>query len=263
MLMNEKIFFFAGQNPFKERKFEFDDESFYHYMKKAHVVLIHNYKYDSRDEPLREGSDKDAQDLKMLFETELAFTFKEFENCSASWIKDIVEMQSARDFSANDAFIFIFLGHGKKEGLVGTDEKVVSVSDITSLFTVDRCPTLGNKPKIFIFQACRGSKCDLGAIAADAEPVEKAPLERTLPVESDFLICYACPVGFSAFRDLEVGSWFVQSFILMIKKYRKQEHLMDILLRVNFDVASKTCDDSYKQIPSQECRLTKRCYFAS
>eukprot|EP00795_Rhopilema_esculentum_P007135 gene7135-12787_t len=253
----------AGPNLSEEKKFEFNEESFHHYMKKAHVVLIHNYKYDSRDEPIREGSDKDATDLKMLFETELAFPFKEFENCSASRIEEIVEMLSQRDFSANDGFVFIFLGHGKKEGLVGTDEKVVSISEITSSFTVDRCPSLGDKPKIFIFQACRGDKCDLGAFAADAEPMENTPLGRTLPVESDFLICYACPVGFSAFRDLEMGSWFIQSFIFMTKKYRKEEHLMDILLRVNFDVASKTCDDRFKQIPSQECRLTKRCYFAS
>lgn len=39
--------------------------------------------------------------------------------------------------------------------VIGTDGVGIGVEDIVNLFTVENCPAMKGKPKIFIFQCCR------------------------------------------------------------------------------------------------------------
>lgn len=39
--------------------------------------------------------------------------------------------------------------------IVGVDEKGLSTEEIVNEFTVEKCPAMKGKPKIFIFQCCR------------------------------------------------------------------------------------------------------------
>ena len=42
------------------------------------------------------------------------------------------------------------------------DNETVKIEDILDKFTADKCPSLANKPKVFIVQACRGALKDKG-----------------------------------------------------------------------------------------------------
>jgi len=237
--------------------------AFMHAMKKPYVHIIHNYRFSQRDEPIRHGSEIDLQSLKDLFETQWSFQTRVDENMTADGILKKARDIGERDYSENDSFFFIILSHGNQNGILGVDENHVSLAALTDFFTSDKCKSLRGKPKVFIVQACRGDKEDPGAVVSDATPGRAVNTAlQAVPVESDFLVCYASPIGYSSYRDTENGSWYIQELVRIFKKYHTEEHLMDLMLRVNFAVSKKSCDLG-KQIPSEECRLTKKCYFHS
>ena len=263
LLENYYIFIACiGLSGVEERSQIEEDHSFKYEMKKGYVYVYHNFFFAKREDPFRHGSQKDVENLKLFFDTQLGFTMRVKENLSAQEMMSNAKDLSERDFSKNDCLFFVILSHGKQEGILGVDDEPISLAAMADLFTADKCPTLKGKPKIFIVQACRGDKDDPGAVVPDARPgpAPRAALQ-TLPVESDFLVCYASPIGYSSYRDVQTGSWYIQELVRIFKEYSDKEHLMDLMLQVNYVVSRKSCDDGYKQMPSEECRLTKKCYF--
>ena len=57
-----------------------------------------------------------------------------------------------------NAFVFVAMGHGQKGGiLLLSDHTPINLSDdLVSRFDGNNCPALRGKPKVFLFQACRG-----------------------------------------------------------------------------------------------------------
>ena len=55
--------------------------------------------------------------------------------------------------------------HGDERGIYGIDanvdldEYIIKHDEIIEMFSANNCPQLAGKPKIIIFQACRGRKC--------------------------------------------------------------------------------------------------------
>lgn len=104
---------------------------------------------------------------------------------------------------------------------MGVDDQIVTTQEIISLFSGPNCPALLNKPKVFFFQACRGSKLDspdqvaeTPDVQADAIPTPGASPERgaiSTPAYSDVLNCFSTVEDYVSIRCLKTGSWFIQS----------------------------------------------------
>lgn len=231
-------------------------------MKKGFVAVINNMVYPERPDVLRKGSDEDVTMLRQFFEIDLGFEYRPFLNKSSSDLMTTVRDLSEKDYSQYDSFFCVLSSHGSEKGIICVDEKPVAVGAITSMFTVDKCKSLWNKPKVFIIQACRGSTDDPGAVAEDSACFHPhAPFMHRLPVESDFLVAFSSPAGYTSFRHEDQGSWFIQRLVEVFKGYYEKEHLLDLLLRVNYKIARLDSTGNLKQMPSYECRLTKKCYF--
>lgn len=145
-------------------------------------------------------------------------------------------------------------------------------------FTDENCPTLKNKPRIFIIQTCQGDKTDDGftlvqkrslerRIETDGIPFKPIKLEPSLP-QTDFLIAYATLPGFFSFRNTDRGAWFVQTLCKEINERKSNYDLVKILTFVSQTVAynyeSKTMSyslDQKKQIPCVMSMLTKLLLF--
>ena len=54
--------------------------------------------------------------------------------------------------------VLVFMSHGNERGIYGIDSEIVEVEEIKEMFSGKNCPQLAGKPKIMIFQACRGGK---------------------------------------------------------------------------------------------------------
>ncbi|XP_020614086.1 caspase-3-like [Orbicella faveolata] len=104
-----------------------------------------------------------------------------------------------KDFSRYDCFVSVILSHATEGGIYGTDETVIKIEVITSLFRRNECPSLEGKPEIFLIQACRGSRRDTVPVDGDSDPI---PLSNSsLPTDADFLLCFASAPGHQSYRQ--------------------------------------------------------------
>ena len=135
-----------------------------HYQMKTYPqgigVIINNKKFHGHGRD-RKGTDIDATALEKLF-TYFGFYTKRFNDLTAKQMKDELTDVSKIDHKKYDCLMVAILTHGEKGKLYGTDDKSIPVEDLTKLFYGDQCPSLVGKPKIFIFQACRGGSLDSG-----------------------------------------------------------------------------------------------------
>ncbi|XP_071105113.1 caspase-3-like [Haliotis cracherodii] len=183
--------------------------------------------------------------------------------------------------------------------LHGVDGSIVYTRDLVNLLREKKCPQLKDKPKIFIIQACRGDDLDQGQVVTVQTPVNPGkhvyrrvtvrgeddasqPYESRMrsfsdqsedivvsptPLYKDFLVVYATPPGYSAWRG-KYGSYFIQ-YLKEVFESMHQEHvpLVRTLTRTSHKMAvhfkSRTTDSTggMKQMPCIMSMLTKDVCF--
>lgn len=236
-----------------------ETDDFVKTIKSGYVLIINNQTFAYRSDVERTGSEKDVENLKSLFDDFGLHPVKVVHDLTSAQILEQLVETSEKDFSKFDCFICVILSHGSSDGICGVDEQSVQVEALTSRFRRSHCPSLENKPKIFLIQACRGSQQDIAPVESDSEPV---PMHyRGLPSDADFLICYASSPGYQSYRNPQKGSWFIRSIGDVFRQYANKEHIMDMMLRVNNRVSAYFSSHGYKQMPSEVCMLTKKFYF--
>ena len=102
---------------------------------------------------------------------------------------------------------FIVMSHGDEDEIYGIDERKINNMDIVREFSTSRCPTLQGKPKIFMFQACRGMHLDK---AQEVEYMETTDGVRdTYPDLCDILLIYPTSPGYVTWRNHKRGAWYI------------------------------------------------------
>ena len=224
----------------------------------GYVLVINNYIFPQRADVERTGSNDDVKNLTNLFD-DFGFPPRVQDNQTGSEMLSLLKETAEKDFSKYDCFVCVILSHGSKDGIYGTDEEVINIEVITSLFRRNECPSLEGKPKIFLIQACRGNKKDRVPVESDSDPIVFS--NRSLPADADLLICLASAPGHQSYRQPPLGSWFIKAVFEVFKKHAEREHIMDMMLRVNNQVAGYCSRDGLKQMPCQICMLTKKVFF--
>lgn len=202
------------------------------------------------------------------------------------------------DHSDNDCLVVIMLSHGELEPFMdyttGEESNTLLSHDLMShihakdrkyplqtiwrYFVDENCPTLKNKPRVFIIQACQGDKTDEGfpmltrsrmrrTLETDGVPFEPIKLQPILP-QNDFLIAYATLPGYFSFRNTQNGSWFVQSLCKEINERKSNYDFLKILtfatqtVAYDYESNSNTIElDQKKQVPCIVSMLTKLLLF--
>jgi hypothetical protein len=110
----------------------------------------------------RTGTRLDAKRLSQLF-TKLKFDVILKKDLTATDINHLLDNISKRDeLVQHHALVVIILSHGHQRGaILGKDFRVSSRGyirdkEVFKKFNDLNCPQLRGKPKIFIFNACRG-----------------------------------------------------------------------------------------------------------
>ena len=184
----------------------------------------------------RSGSDKDEERIRNLF-SGLHFDVHVFRNQTRSDLLQILKRESVKDHSGYCCFVCCILSHGAQEVVFGSDGKAVHISEIISFFEGDQCRGLLEKPKIFIIQACQGSKGRSG-VDTDGGLCTDVSVCNTLPVDADFLIAYATTYGSLAFRHEQDGSHYISTLVRAIEENRNTSFI-DVLTMVNRSMAEK------------------------
>lgn len=150
----------------------------------------------------RSGTLTDRDNLVQVFKW-LEYEVEVHDNLEGHQMWKVLNEYSQKDHTKYDSFVVCVLTHGSYNGLYGVDGKSIPVTQLIQLFSGVVCPSLGGKPKIFIMQACRGSRDDEGYQHDSSSPQEDywEKLKRDYaspfkdPNETDFFIGYATPPG--------------------------------------------------------------------
>ena len=161
------------------------------------ALIISNEKFQE-DNPAqlrdRNGTLCDEENLKDLWR-KLHFKVVIEKNLRAFEIYNVIRNMSAKDHSNYDCFVCCLLSHGANGGIYGTDGELVEIREITAQFKGNACPSLGDKPKLFFIQACRGQDFDRG-VQVEPDAVSRDAMKSSAePNESHFLLGYATPPG--------------------------------------------------------------------
>ncbi|KAK2918868.1 caspase-6-like isoform X1 [Channa argus] len=244
--------------------------------KRRGLALIFNqeYFYWRMGMPTRHGTNADRQNLEKRL-SDLGFQVHCYDNYKQTDVLDKISEAAEADHSDADCFLLAFMSHGEDEHVYTQDGKL-SIKEITAMFKGTKCESLVGKPKIFIWQACRGNEHDDAVTACDAvdsevktnEVVVDASSLHTLPAGADFIMCYSVAEGYYAHRDTLFGSWYVQDLCDLLHKYGDSLEFTHLLMLVNRKVSMRSvlkCSDpkaiGKKQVPCFASMLTKQLYF--
>ncbi|XP_043853149.1 caspase-10 isoform X2 [Dromiciops gliroides] len=235
---------------------------------RGRCIIFNNYEFQTMN--YREGSCKDADDLRSVFEW-LGFTVTIHHNTTEDEMKEILMLCRIDPMHQDsDCFVCCVLTHGESGCVFSSDEKSIAIYELTSYFMAHECRGLINKPKLFFFQACQGTDIQEGVfLQADAKKaknslsVTKNIPQRCIPKEADFLLGMATVDGCSAIRHRVRGSWYIQALCHQLKRLvPRQEDILTILTVVNNDVSQQgDLKGTMKQIPQPAFTLLKKVIF--
>lgn len=189
-------------------------------------VCIFNYKqFLSRQDLLRKGSEHDFMNLEKLF-TSLNYEVQGYWNLGKDQtLETLSQFAQHEQFISADCAIIIIMSHGEKGPIFKTsDMQDISVSTVFNIFLDKNCPHLKGKPKIFLFNFCRGiDRHESPGLSTDT--VTEPP--------RDMLCVYSTTESFVSYRDTERGCPFVTTMCDVIAKYSSTLDLEALLRKFN------------------------------
>lgn len=259
------------------------------------IGLVINNKHFTCGMKDRVGTDRDADSLVKLF-IYLGFYTNRYDDLTGKAMHQKLQDVADIDHSRFDCFMVAVLTHGVNGKLYSTDGDLIAVQDITKYFDGNNCPALIGKPKVFLFQACRGGRFDYGVeleatdsagddlpahtdaelkemveeqydtiisrALDDPDETDGGSYKGALPTEADFVLAYATVPGYVSWRNSEYGSWFIKALVDTMYELVAKEHLLDILTEVNRRVAEEfQSKGRNKQIPGPVTMLTRKLFF--
>ncbi|XP_011873537.1 PREDICTED: caspase-1 [Vollenhovia emeryi] len=251
------------------------------------VLIITNIVYESSDEKHRFSAKHDKDNLEKLFE-EMGFIVVTHGNLTGQEMKDKIKDFSKRDdLRKVDSCFVIVTSHGTEDEdsnteIQGTDyhsasrqpnyEKVLC-TEIFEYFTTEACPQLAEKPKIFIFQLCRGKKRQKGVahnrITTDTcvsvkptdEPGLEIPHYQTTRNYSDMLVVQSTLPGYVSYRDSITGSWFIQILCKIFMNHAHTNHVLDLFSMIDMELKLlRTMHNECQTSSVQSWGFNKHCY---
>ncbi|KAJ8018276.1 Caspase-8 [Holothuria leucospilota] len=191
---------------------------------KGICLIISNKKFDDKKILERAGTEKDVENLRNTFGEKLNFEVHVEENLTAAEMIKTLQKWRDHDHIPYNAFICCLLSHGNRGVVMGTDGKPLQLSDVMGYFK-GNCPSLINKPKIFIVQACQGDNWQ----RFTNQKIPKSPTREPVgigsihtpqvPNEVDFVLLLATVPGFKSARNNTKGSWFIMALTKILQRH--------------------------------------------
>ncbi len=176
------------------------------------LLLINIMDYDNDPSLKRVGSDIDVNKLTDTFQT---LGFKLYKDKVHINLMHIEMHRLIKEFAKDpinekaSCSAVVIMAHGFQQGLIRAHNHLtISIhTDVYPLFSNETAKALKGKPKLFLFQTCRGT--NLTSQVDNAGDIGKRCLNKTM--FSDMITIYPTFENYASVRKKE-GSWFVDAF---------------------------------------------------
>uniref|UniRef100_G1Q6T7 Caspase 5 n=2 Tax=Myotis lucifugus TaxID=59463 RepID=G1Q6T7_MYOLU len=245
--------------PIKERK------------DRTHLALIICNREFDHLQP-RQGAELDITGMTELL-VGLGYSVIVEENLTAKEMESVLVTFAARpELRTSDSTFLVFMSHGLLDRLCGTlhskeNPDVLPYDTIFRIFNNRNCPSLKDKPKVIIVQACRGENrgelwvSDSPAAVTDSSSQSPENLVKDAVykahVEKDFIAFFSSTPHNVSWRDTSKGSLFITQLIECFQKYSWCCHLEEVFRKVQLSFEKPKFET---QMPTIE-RLSMSRYF--
>ncbi|XP_035884518.1 caspase-1 isoform X2 [Phyllostomus discolor] len=235
------------------------------------ALIICNIEFEKLSR--RAGAEADISGMEKLLE-DLGYTVDVKKNLtSLDMTTELKAFAARKEHKTADSTFLVFMSHGIREGICGKKHSE-EVSDILSINTVFQilntrnCPSLKDKPKVIIIQACRGenegvvllkdSVGDFGNSSSQAPEDFEYDAIKKAHVEKDFIaFCSSTPDNVS-WRHPKKGSLFIMKLIEHLQEFAWSCDLEEIFRKVRFSFEQP---DVRVQMPTTERVTLTRCFY--
>ncbi|XP_073523684.1 caspase-1-B-like isoform X2 [Phyllobates terribilis] len=233
--------------------------------RKRLALIICNINFHDKNVGERAGAQYDLTGMKDLLEG-LDYNVQWKRNQTAAEMRTTMKnFANDPDHKDSDSTFLVFMSHGERDFIYGTDfkrenvegrERVTGdlrVDDMFNTFNNKNCSGLRDKPKVIIIQACRGVEKSLVLVSDGAQPppnIQQKDLEddagTRVQKESDFICFYSTTPDTVSYRDPKSGSLFIKQLIRDMKKDAHNLPIQDIFQNVQRSFKN------WIQMPTQE-----------
>lgn len=235
------------------------------------ALIICNTEFENLSR--RNGAEVDIRDMKMLLEG-LGYQVIVRENLTAlEMAKEVKAFAAQPEHKTSDSTFLVIMSHGNPDGICGKKHSaevsdVLKVDTVFAILNTKNCPSLGDKPKVIIIQACRGesegvvwlkdSTGDAGnQILFNSEDFENDAIKKA-HVEKDFIAFYSTTPDNVSWRHPKWGSVFITKLIKFMQEYAWCCDLQEIFRKVQFSFENP---DRFAQMPTtNRVTLTRHFY---
>uniref|UniRef100_A0A2K5YAY1 Caspase-1 n=1 Tax=Mandrillus leucophaeus TaxID=9568 RepID=A0A2K5YAY1_MANLE len=235
------------------------------------ALIICNEEFDSLSK--RTGAEVDIIGMTTLLQN-LGYKVDVKKNLTASEMTtELAAFAHRQEHETSDSTFLVFMSHGIREGICGKkySEQVPDVLQLNAIFEMlntRNCPSLKDKPKVIIIQACRGENRGVVWLKDSAGVCRNVSLPTTeefevdaikkAHTEKDFIaFCSSTPDNVS-WRHPTMGSVFIMRLIEHLQEYAHSCDVEEIFRKVRLSFEQP---DDKAQMPSTErVTLTRRFY---
>jgi len=230
-----------------QKNIAFDNRYKMNHKNRGYAVIIDNYEV-AGSSPISSHT-TDVQNFRRTF-SKLGFNIQIYENLTAQKMLTIMKKYAKEDYSDTDCFVAIFLSHGTTDNknveyICGSDGNLASIEELTDPFQINQ--TLNDKPKIFFFDACRGSKSEpsfakLSSNQKSSINSSNSGYESSKAhyfTHADFFFGFATVHGYVSYFTENQDSWYSTEVCNAIDKHADTDHLVDMITEAHRIIKAK------------------------
>ncbi|XP_046326046.2 caspase-3-like [Haliotis rufescens] len=221
------------------------------------VCLIISIRSFQNGNSYRHGTETDESGLKEVLQ-QFDFIIEVKTDLQQAEILQTLKQMSQFDHANYNCFICVVMSHGSSKNITASDGLDVNVDQITKQFTAENCPSLRGKPKVFLFQACRGKHGQASLPHETDSCCGDMEDDATVfvPNEADFLIARSTVDGYVSYRDSTKGSYFISNLVEILRA-NPELSLVTCLTLLNARVADLKSPSGITQMPCFHTTLRK------
>ena len=119
-------------------------------------VIINIINFDGDEYEERNDSFNDVCLIKTAFEALNFSVITYFDLKYEDIFFHLNELINRKECDHHDAFVLYIYSHGKNNGFITSDNKLIEFDDIIKFFSDKNCGKFSGKPKMIFFDCCRG-----------------------------------------------------------------------------------------------------------